>query len=109
YKFQQHIHDQRVVLVRNPYWDQSQDKIRKNLPDTIDFELGVDPSVIVDRLIHDKGDDQRAIPFGNTQVTVQQAPQVFGSADLRKRMVSGYDGFTYYIAINTAKVKDLKC
>jgi peptide/nickel transport system substrate-binding protein len=109
YKFQQHVADKRVVLVRNTFWDQSLDKIRKNLPDTIDFELGLDPSVIVDRLINDRGDDQQAIPFGNTQVTVQQAPQVFGSADLRKRTVSGYDGFIYYIAINTAKVKDLKC
>ncbi|WP_163511542.1 ABC transporter substrate-binding protein [Fodinicola acaciae] len=109
YKFQQHVADKRVVLVRNQFWDQSQDRIRKNLPDRIDFELGLDASVIVDRLIADRDDDQRAIPFGNTQLTVQQAPQVFGSDDLKKRVVSGYDGFVYYIAINTAKVKDLKC
>ncbi|GAA1721996.1 ABC transporter substrate-binding protein [Fodinicola feengrottensis] len=109
YMFSEHVKDQRVVFVRNPHWDQSMDHIRRNLPDSIVFTVGLDASVITDRLIHDKGTDQQAIPFGNTQVTVQQAQQVFNDSGLSKRVVSGFDGFVWYLAVNTAKVKDLKC
>jgi peptide/nickel transport system substrate-binding protein len=85
------------------------DHIRRNLPDRIVFQVGLEASVITDRLIHDKDTDQQAIPFGNTQVTAQQAPQVFADDALRKRVVSGYDGYVWYLAINTAKVKDVTC
>ncbi|WP_163509709.1 ABC transporter substrate-binding protein [Fodinicola acaciae] len=109
YMIKSHVIGQSLVLVRNPYWDQSQDQIRKNLPDTFNIQFGQDATVINDRLINDRGPDQQAITFGNTQVQAQQAEQVFGSPQLRKRTVSGLSGFVWYLAINTKKVPDLKC
>ncbi|GAA1674539.1 ABC transporter substrate-binding protein [Fodinicola feengrottensis] len=109
YKIQKHVRDQSLVLVRNTYWDQSLDTIRRNLPDVLNFEFGQDPGVINDRLIADRGADQQAIPYANTQVTAAQAPQVFNTPAVKKRVVTGYSGYVWYVAINTRKIGDLDC
>ncbi|WP_279579349.1 ABC transporter substrate-binding protein [Fodinicola feengrottensis] len=109
YMIKSHVRDQSLTLVRNKYWDQSLDKVRKNLPDEFDFKFGLDASVITDRLIQDKGADQATMTFGNTQVTAQQAQQVLNDPKLKARSVVGLDGFTWYIAVNTKKVPDQKC
>jgi peptide/nickel transport system substrate-binding protein len=109
YMIKSHVRDQSLTLVRNPNWDQSLDKIRKNLPDEIDFQFGLDQSVITDRLIQDKGVDQQSATFGNVQVPAAQVQQVLNDPKLKARTFGGIDPYLWYIAINNAKVKDLKC
>jgi peptide/nickel transport system substrate-binding protein len=109
YKIKSHVRDQSLVLVRNTFWDQSVDKIRRNLPDQVNIRFGSDATVINDRLINDRGTDKQAITFGNTQVTASQAQQVLNNPALRKRVVTGFSGYVWYVAINTKKIPDLTC
>lgn len=109
YRIGTRVADQRLELVRNPHWRQSADRVRKNLPDRFAFEFGVEPDVITDRLIQDQEDDQRAIAYGNTQVTPARAPEVIGSKELTARSVSGPSGYVWYLAVNTKRITDLNC
>jgi peptide/nickel transport system substrate-binding protein len=109
YMIQKHVRDQSLTLVRNPHWDQSQDKIRKNLPDQIAFQFGLDANVITDRLIQNKGTDQQSATFDNVQVPAAQVQQVLNNPQLKARSFAGADPYVWYIAVNTAKVKDVKC
>ncbi|WP_163513736.1 ABC transporter substrate-binding protein [Fodinicola acaciae] len=108
YQIQNYTRDQQLVLVRNKYWDQSKDTVRKNYPDTFKFVFGVDENVITDRLIQDRGADQGAVSSG-VFVSAQQAPQVLQDPKLKARTVSGLTQYVYYVWINTTKIKDLKC
>jgi hypothetical protein len=45
------------TLVRNPEWDGTEDTNRQANPDSIVFQIGIEPEVIIDRLIADEGDD----------------------------------------------------
>ena len=81
------------TFVRNPEWDGTEDTNREANPDSFVFQIGIEPEVIVDRLIADQGDDQNAItsrnvtpgavpadhgrggrPGGEPPVAVQQLP-----------------------------------
>lgn len=46
-----------LVLKRNPNWDRSTDPVRTAQPDTIVYTMGLDPTVINQRLIADQGKD----------------------------------------------------
>ncbi|GAA1665909.1 ABC transporter substrate-binding protein [Fodinicola feengrottensis] len=109
YMIKTHVRDQSLTLVRNPYWDQGLDHIRKNLPDVLSFTFGLSREVITDRLIQDRDTDQQTIPFANTTVSPEQLSQVLGNPKLRSRTFSGYTGSTSFIAINTRKVPDVRC
>ncbi|WP_163505685.1 ABC transporter substrate-binding protein [Fodinicola acaciae] len=109
YMIKSHVRDQSLELVRNPYWSQADDQIRKNNPDNIKFTFGLDQAVIADRLIQDKAADQRTATFGNTQVPAQNVQQVLNDPKLKARTFGGIDPYVWYVAVNTAKVKDLKC
>lgn len=109
YIIKSHVRDQSLVLERNKFWDQSLDKIRLNNPDVIKFTFGLDPAVISDRLIQDKGPDQRTATFGNVQVPPQNVQQVLNDPKLKARTFGAEDPYTWYLAVNTAKIKDLTC
>jgi peptide/nickel transport system substrate-binding protein len=108
YKIQKYVRDQSLVLVRNTFWDQSKDALRKNYPDKWQFTFGLDESVVTDRLTQDRGADQAAVTSG-LFVSASQAPSILADPKLKARTVAGLTPYTYYIAINTKKVPDLKC
>jgi peptide/nickel transport system substrate-binding protein len=90
----------KVVLVRNPNWDQSTDTIRKALPDKIDLTLGMDPNELDNQLL------DGTLDLDTAQVGVQSAAQtkILLNPDLKKNADEPNTGFIRYIAIST-KVK----
>ena len=53
------------TFVRNPEWDGTEDTNRQANPDSFVFQIGLEPEVIIDRLIADEGDDKNAISTRN--------------------------------------------
>jgi hypothetical protein len=80
-----------MTLVRNPHWDQSMDKVRKNLLDVLAFQFGLDANVITDRLIQDKGADKQSVTFDNVQVPAAQIQQVLTNPQLKARTFGDFD------------------
>lgn len=105
YKIDQYIHNTKLTLVRNPYWDPNSDPIRNNYPDKFEWDFGVDPTAQANRTIADKGNDQ----YASMQQNVPQAllQQVEGNKEILARSSTGPTPFVYYLAINTQRVTDL--
>jgi peptide/nickel transport system substrate-binding protein len=92
------------TFVRNPEWDGTEDTIREGNPDSFTFQIGLEPEVIVDRLIADQGDDKNAITTRN--VTPGQYPQVTGG--VADRAVNLQSPFSDYLLPNFNRVTNIK-
>jgi peptide/nickel transport system substrate-binding protein len=92
------------TFVRNPEWDASEDTNREANPDSFVFEIGLEPEVIIDRLIADEGDDRFAISTRN--VTPAQYPQITG--DVAERAVNIQSPYSNYLLPNFNRIKNLK-
>ena len=91
-------------FVRNPEWKADEDANRQANPDRFTFEIGIEPEVIVDRLIANQGDDQNAVTTRN--VTPAQYPQITG--DVADRAVNLQSPFSNYLLPNFNRVTNLK-
>src|SRR3954451_8148808 len=92
------------TYVRNPEWDGTEDTNRQANPDSFVFEIGLEPEVIIDRLIADQGDDQNAISTRN--VTPAQYPQITG--DVKSRSVNIQSPYSNYLLPNFNRITNLK-
>ena len=92
------------TFVRNPEWDGAEDTNREANPDSFVFQIGIEPEIIIDRLIADEGDDQNAITTRN--VTPAQYPQITG--DVAARAVNFESPFSNYLVPNFNRVTNLK-
>ncbi len=92
------------TFVRNPEWDGSEDTNREANPDSFVFQIGIEPEVIIDRLIADEGDDQNAISTRN--VTPAQYPQITG--DVADRAVNIQSPYSNYLLPNFNRITNLK-
>ncbi|GLZ28485.1 ABC transporter substrate-binding protein [Lentzea sp. NBRC 105346] len=90
-----------VKLTRNPSWDKATDEIRGGLPDQILIKLGLDASVVSQRLVADSGDDQFA--FGSSFASPAQLSQIQTNASAKQRLVTSKTGALAYLALNTQK------
>ena len=101
----------RMVLVRNPKWNQASDPYRTPYPDKWEVDFGIDPKVIDQRIMQGSGSDQYAIQYGHVQpenlATIFSDPQT-PTAAYAGRAVSGFDPFALYYWINVNKVKSVK-
>ncbi|MEU0530743.1 ABC transporter substrate-binding protein [Amycolatopsis tolypomycina] len=88
-------------LTRNPNWSRDEDKTRLANPDTIEFQLGQDTSVISKRLIDDTGTDRNA--FGMSFASPAQLAQIQGSASAKSRLVTSESGALAYLSLNTQR------
>ena len=89
-----------LVLTRNPHWAHSSDPNRPALPDKISFTFGLSGPTVDQRLLADQGADQDAVGLWFIQpatVAKIQTPQ------MKARTVSGSQGCTAYIGLNTTK------
>jgi peptide/nickel transport system substrate-binding protein len=107
YKVESYTRDKQITLVRNENWDPETDTVRKALPDKVVAVFGLDPSVIDQRMMADAPADQSAIML-DSNVQAENIATVSNDPVMKKRLIVGLSGFTRYLAINTAKVKDLK-
>jgi peptide/nickel transport system substrate-binding protein len=107
YKVQEYTIGEQLVLERNENWDPETDDYRPAYPDRIVVRFGLDPFQIDQRLVSDAGADQQALTEGDPLQTATLS-QVFNSDRFADRRTNELDPFVQYIAINTAKVPNLK-
>jgi len=105
YKMQTYERGKQLVLVRNQNWDKKSDPVRTALPDKIQVDMGLAEDVIAQRMIADQGNDQAAVML-DINVPAAQLPQT-QAANVKSRLISGANGYVYYLAINQQRVKDL--
>ncbi|MER7277592.1 ABC transporter substrate-binding protein [Dactylosporangium sp. NPDC000244] len=107
YKLQENT-DQRLVYVRNPYWDRKTDGVRKAYPDKIVIEADGDLPTVTSNLITSDGDNADAIDL-DKNVAPNFVQQVINDPDLSARAVQGGYGGIRYLAINSRRIPDLAC
>ena len=101
----------KMILVRNPKWNQASDPYRGAYPDKWEVDFGIDPKVIDQRLIQSSGNDEFAIEYGGIQpenlATVFSDPKT-PTAQFAGRAISAYDIYARYYWINVQKVPNVK-
>jgi peptide/nickel transport system substrate-binding protein len=90
-----------LVLKRNPHWDRATDPVRTAQPDTIVYTMGLDPSVINQRLIADQGKDRNAVSSANVPAAL--LPKVLGNPGVAQRLATSPSGALSYLAINVTR------
>jgi len=97
YMFQSYEPDKKLVLVRNPNWDASSDKVRKALPDQVELTIGSAPDEIDNQLLDATADVDLA------QTGVQQAAQakILLDPEKKKNADNPNTGFIRFFAIGT--------
>jgi peptide/nickel transport system substrate-binding protein len=106
YKIAEYTKSQQLVLERNTNWSAASDSYRPALPDKIVVKFAVETSTIDQRMIADAGEDQTAISRDNLDTA--SLTTVFNDDRFTSRRVNEFDPYSRYIAINTAKVPNLK-
>ncbi|MFF1453185.1 ABC transporter substrate-binding protein [Streptomyces sp. NPDC058274] len=107
YKIKNHTTDKSMTLTRNKNWDPATDSIRNAYPDGFEFTFGVETLDGTDRFIADQGNDQFAVSIYKG-VPAERIQKVLTDPELKKRTFNGLLTGTYYYAINTKRVTDLK-
>lgn len=107
YKIKSHVTDKSMTLVRNKYWDPATDSIRNAYPDGFEFDFGIETLDGVDRLIASQGKDAYAVSIYKG-VPAERIQKVLTDPEIKKRTFNGLLTGTYYYAINTKRVTDLK-
>ena len=100
----------KMILVRNPKWDQASDPYRTPYPDKWEVDFGIDTKVIDQRLIQSSGQDETAMSLivqPENLATVFADPKT-PNPDFAGRAVSDYDIYSLYYWINTTTVKNVK-
>jgi len=96
----------KLVLVRNDQWDPATDSWRLALPDSWEYNFGLDEAAIDQRIIASAGPDEFALTNG---LTTASLPIVFDNPQYESRRIDAFDPYTRYVAIDTVKVPNEKC
>ena len=98
--------DKGLTLVRNGFWTETNDQVRKAYPDKIVFDFRADDSgVITNQLIEDQGDARNTVML-DANVAPNFLQQVVNDPDLVKHAITGPTGAIRYFAINTKVVTE---
>ena len=101
YKIQSYVTGDKMVLVRNPYFDAATDKTRPAYPDVIEVDFSLTGQAITERLMADNGDDKTAIAVGLYPTYVSE---IMSGSQYAGRRIVGYDPYVTYVAINTSHI-----
>ncbi|MET7648125.1 ABC transporter substrate-binding protein [Streptomyces sp. NPDC005426] len=96
-----------MSLSRNEHWDPATDPIRNAYPDKFELQFGFQSLASTDRYIADQGNDQHTVSMLN-EVAPERVQKVLDDPALKKRVLTHLDAATYYYAINTTRIKDVK-
>lgn len=88
-----------IRLVRNENWDPETDEVRKAYPDAWEFEIGIDPATIDERMIAGQGSDASAIA---SKISGSSLPRL-QTPELQERTISADAYCTTYMSMNTSK------
>lgn len=109
YKLQGPLTADGLTMVRNNFWTETNDQVRKAYPDKIVFNFNQDDSgVITNELIENQGDARNTIML-DTNVAPNFLQQVVNDSELLRRAISGPTGAIRYMAINTKVVPNIAC
>lgn len=87
-----------ATFVRNPHWKADSDPIRKAYPDTIEYEEGMEPTTVIQRIIASSGNDKFAVTQDVVPPPLQA--QVVGTPELAERSTNPAAPFVDYLAPN---------
>ncbi|MET9530684.1 ABC transporter substrate-binding protein [Streptomyces sp. NPDC006649] len=96
-----------MSISRNAHWDPKTDPIRNAYPDKWQLQFGFQLLASTDRYIADQGNDQHTVSMFN-EVAPERMQKVLGDPAMKKRVLTHLDTATYYYAINTTRIKDVK-
>jgi len=101
--------DEKMVLVRNNFWVESTDQVRKAYPDKIVLDYRQDNGgVLTNEMIEDQGEARNTIMLdGNVSPNFLQ--QVVNDTDLMSRAIAGPTSAVRFMAINTRMVPNIAC
>lgn len=109
YKVESQLTDKGLTLVRNNFWSESTDQVRKAYPDRIVFDFRPDTGgVITNEVIEDQGDARNMVML-DSNVAPNFLQQVVNDPELVKRAIVGPTGAVRYFAINTKVVPNIAC
>lgn len=108
YRLKSYSPGSNAVLVRNEKWDVDTDAARLGGPDSIEFSLAQDASVVAQSIIADRSDSQDA--FLSSFVPTAQLVQAQNDPKVGDRLVTSGPGALEYLALNTESdgLKDVK-
>ncbi|MFG2675260.1 ABC transporter substrate-binding protein [Streptomyces sp. NPDC048445] len=102
YKVASYQAGKQLKLVRNASWKAASDPHRKAYPDKIDYQFGLNASVINQRLIDDQGPDQSSISL-KTTVDPAHVAQVLNSPQVKSRSYSRLAKKNQFLVLNNAR------
>jgi peptide/nickel transport system substrate-binding protein len=106
------VQGQRVVtnllLVRNTFWDDATDQVRKAYPETIDVVYDPNNAEVTNDLINSVGAYANAVDL-DQNVAPNFVQQVINDPELSQRAVTGLTGAVTYFSINMSRVTSLDC
>ncbi|MGX1702714.1 ABC transporter substrate-binding protein [Microbacterium sp. NPDC055357] len=88
-----------IKLVRNEHWNADTDDVRKAYPDAWQFDIGIDPGTIDERMIAGQGADVNAI---SSKLSAAVLPRI-QTPELQERAVPAPAYCTTYMSLNTTK------
>jgi peptide/nickel transport system substrate-binding protein len=97
-----------MVLVRNNFWTETNDQVRKAYPDKIVVLFQPDDGTVTNELIQDQGNARDTVML-DSNVAPAFLQQVINDPDLDARTVNGVTTTTRFIAINTTTIPNLAC
>ena len=100
---------EQMTFVRNAFWSDTNDQVRKAYPDRIVFDFQQDTSgVVTNEMIENSGDAQNMVMV-DQNVAPNFLQQVVNDPELITRAISGPTGAVRYMAINTKVVPNIAC
>ena len=108
YKIQSYVRNQKLVLVKNTYWDPKTDPVRHQYPDQIISTLTVTQDQATNALIADRGADQTSLTSEDMAIPAALYPKAIATPASKARILHGTTQFVWQLAFNTQRVTDLK-
>lgn len=101
--------DKQLTMVRNKFWTDTNDQVRKAYPDTIVFDYKADDGgVVTNEMIEDQGVARDSIML-DANVAPNFLQQVVNDPDLVRRAITGSTGGTRFLAINSRLIPNVAC
>ncbi|BCJ28211.1 ABC transporter substrate-binding protein [Actinocatenispora sera] len=107
YKIDTYNRDSKIVLSRNKYWDPNTDPLRHNYPEHFEVDMGPDAVQQTNRMMASNGNDAYGIMQASGGVDSTLIKKVQNDASLKPQVRAGFTQFTWYLAINNQRIKDL--
>lgn len=90
----------KITLKRNPNWQKKNDPVRPAAPDSIVYEMGLDPDTLAQRMVDDQGDDRNG---AGVPVTAAIVPKINADPSVKARTTVSPSGAAKYLALNTSR------